>query len=485
MASFSFKKTAKEQGTTEMPMGEHKVSRQSYSTHTEATAFLNESLRTYVTDSSFSQQDVSQKEEAKKILEECQEQLSALTEKVERMDIKTPKTTPNNRKRLPDKPKRKSSKYLADSSQSSSSSETAQSEQNQPLHTRSGNSRQSVQRRSVVYSRGRRSKNKQSLRRDSIHSCRSFNRTGLDGDASRMTSNSLHSASHSVKSLPREIELMDESNDEDNDDCSFFDESVRYQDNVSVASQGVYSQSVDFSHISHSTEGSAQSQSSSRRSRSRRRGGTISRKSSFNAKDTIQVENQEIVDPYGEEGVYSGALSLNTGMPNGRGLLEYHKNGRWCEGDWLHGRLTGYGRLSNGSGDNYEGQLKNDHFHGYGVMQFDNGRVFEGTYVKGQMVQGKMTYQDGSVYDGSWVNCARHGSGKCIFGDGSVYEGGFKAGHFHGHGKMTWNDGGYYVGDWFEGQMHGQGREIRPDGSTRHDGDWKHDQPVRHKNRKN
>lgn len=347
-----------------MPMGEHKASKQSYSTHTEATAFLNESLRTYVTDSSFSQQDVSQKEEAKKVLEECQEQLSALTEKVEKMEIKTPKTNPNNRKRLPDKPKRKSSKYVADSSQGSSSSETAQSEQNQPLHTRSGNSRQSVQRRSVVSSRGRRTKNKQSLRRDSIHSCRSFNRTGLDDDASRMTSNSLHSASHSVKSLPREIELMDESNDDDNDDCSFFDESVRYQDNASVASQSAYSQSVesrsvysqssrrskrslkrrsisssqrssqdDFSHISHSTEGSAQSQSSSRRSRSRRRGGTISRKSSFNAKDTIQVENQEIVDPYGEEGVYSGALSLTTGMPNGRGLLEYHKNGRWCEGD--------------------------------------------------------------------------------------------------------------------------------------------------------
>lgn len=176
---------------------------------------------------------------------------------------------------------------------------------------------------------------------------------------------------------------------------------------------------------------------------------------------------------------------MATGMPNGRGLLEYHKNGRWCEGDWVHGRLTGYGRLSNGSGDNYEGQLKNDHFHGYGVMQFDNGRIFEGTYIKGQMVQGKMTYQDGSIYDGSWVNCARHGRGKCIFGDGSIYEGGFKAGHFHGHGKMTWNDGGYYIGDWFEGQMHGQGREIRPDGTTRHDGEWKQDQPVRHKNRKN
>lgn len=495
-----------DEGTKEMPVAEQKVSKHRNSTHTEATISLNESLRTYVTDSSFSQQDLSQKEEVRQVLEQCQEQLSALTQKVQKMEIRkdeTPETSSNSRKRLPDKPKRKAFKYVAESSQDSCSSETAEQQQNEPLHTHS--------RQRNVSSRGRRAKNKQSVRRDSIHSCRSFNRSALDDDASR---NSLHSISQSIKSLPREIELMDESNDDDNDNCSFFDDSVRHnQDNRSIASQSVYSQSGesrsvysqssrrskrslnrrsinpsqdDYSYISHSTESSTFSQSSSRRSRARRQSNTVSRRPSFNTtNDTIQVENQEIVDPYGEEGVYSGALSSTSGMPNGRGLLQYHKNGRWCEGDWVHGRLTGYGRLSNGSGDNYEGQLKNDHFHGYGVMRFDNGRVFEGTYIKGQMVQGKMTYQDGSIYDGSWVDCARHGRGKCIFGDGSVYQGEFKAGHFHGHGKMTWNDGGYYIGDWFEGQMHGMGKEIRPNGSVRHDGEWKSDQPVRHKKGKN
>jgi len=510
MATFSFKKPTKENTKKKTEMANHKASGHRDSTHTqitEATAALNESLRTYTDDSS-----LSNKDGMRQVLDECQEQLSALTCMVEKIKVgaqMTPKMSSNTRKRLPDKPKRRSSKYDTESSQGSSNQQEQQ--QKQPLHRASINSKQALQRHSIVSSRSRRSRVKQSIRRDSIHSCLSFSRSGLEDGEEGMSeiSKSLHSISHSIKSLPREIELMNESNDDDNDNCSFFDDSVRYnQDDRSVRSPSVYSQSVEsrsaysqssrrskrslnrrsikpsedeFSYISHSTESSCTSETS-RRSRNRRRGVNVSRTTSFNASnDTIQVENQEILDPYGEEGVYSGALSKSTGMPNGRGLLEYHKNGRWCEGDWVHGRLTGYGRLSNGSGDNYEGYLKNDHFHGYGVMQFDNGRVFEGTYFKGQMVQGKMTYQDGSIYDGSWVDCARHGRGRCIFGDGSIYEGEFKAGHFHGNGQMTWNDGGYYRGDWCQGQMHGMGKEVRPNGTVRHDGEWSHDQPVRHK----
>ena len=29
------------------------------------------------------------------------------------------------------------------------------------------------------------------------------------------------------------------------------------------------------------------------------------------------------------------------------------------------------------------------------------------------------------------------------------------------------------------GQAHGQGKEVNPDGSVRHDGEWKYDVPVR------
>ena len=429
---------------------------------TEPTANLNESLSSCPDEHS-----LSHKEGMRQVLDECQEQLSALTSMVQKIEVgveESSSQTSTKHWKNHEKIKIKASKQ----NEGDSTSGIAQKEQlqHQPLHYFVSSH--------TCRSTGR-SKRKQSIRRDSIHSCLSFNKKGMEDGVSVMShaSRSLHSVSHSVKSLPREIELMDEDEDEDNDNYSFFDDSYRsglsYPSRRSKGSirrySAVKSSEDDFSYIdSQSME---------------------SHHTSYNAStDTIQVEGKEIVDPYGEIGVYSGALSKSTSMPNGRGHLEYHKDRRWCEGDWIHGRLTGYGRLSNGAGDYYEGGLKNDHFHGIGVMRFDNGRVFEGTYIKGQMVQGKMSYQDGSIYDGCWVDCARHGHGMCIFGDGSKYEGEFREGHFHGHGEMTWNDGGYYAGDWREGKMHGYGKEVRPNGTIRHEGEWSCDQPVRYaKNR--
>jgi hypothetical protein len=196
---------------------------------------------------------------------------------------------------------------------------------------------------------------------------------------------------------------------------------------------------------------------------------------------TYEVKAMIVTDPYGEKGLYTGSISSSTGMPNGYGRLEYDKAGRWYEGDWKHGRWTGRGQLSNGDGDFYEGGLKNDHKHGFGKMKFADGRMYEGEYINGQMVEGKMTYQDGSTYSGSWVDGMRHGRGRCVFTDESIYEGEFKEGEFFGYGKMSWNDGGWYEGSWLNGDMHGRGREVRADGTLRHDGEWLKGQPIRNK----
>jgi hypothetical protein len=199
--------------------------------------------------------------------------------------------------------------------------------------------------------------------------------------------------------------------------------------------------------------------------------------------DTVFVTQLSLADPYGDTGVYTGALSKSTGMPNGKGRLEYDKKeDRWYDGNWIHGRWNGHGRISNGDGDFYEGGLKNDHKHGTAVMRFADGRVFEGEYIRGQMIQGKMTYQDGSVYEGCLADGMRHGHGKYIFIEGSKYEGEFEKGHIQGRGQMIWNDGGWYLGEFFEGEMHGNGMEIRPDCSLRHDGEWSRGHPIRSTN---
>ena len=169
---------------------------------------------------------------------------------------------------------------------------------------------------------------------------------------------------------------------------------------------------------------------------------TTIRATASSSTDAIFVREQHIIDFDGEKGTYTGALNRVTNMPNGKGRLEYEKESRWYDGDWIHGRWTGYGRLANSNGDVYEGGFKNDHRHGTGMMKFADGRVFEGEYIRGHRIQGKMTYQDGSVYGGSWVDSLRHGRGKCVFVDGSEYEGEFRDGNFQGRGTLTWNDGG-------------------------------------------
>lgn len=194
---------------------------------------------------------------------------------------------------------------------------------------------------------------------------------------------------------------------------------------------------------------------------------------------TKYVTNLIVSDPYGEKGEYTGTVDKVTSMPHGYGRLNYEGTGRWYEGDWKYGRWTGRGQLSNHEGDIYEGELLDDHKHGYGVMRFADKRIYEGQFKHGQMSKGKMTYKDGSYYDGSWLDGMRHGYGRCIFPDNSVYEGNFVNGEFHGKGKMIWNDNGWYYGDWNMGNMEGYGKEVLPNGTVRHDGKWRKGRPIR------
>ena len=329
---------------------------------------------------------------------------------------------------------------------------------------------------------------------------------------------SIVSASKSIKTLPRELELDEDEDDSDNesleDDRSFVSGAFNrggYHSRGSTHSRSGHSQRRGSTHsrsghnqptfggggggivmqpeygrpnaMSDTAQFGGNSAKPFRPSRRSSIGESSYRsaKSSVTSQSagTYEVSAMVVTDPYGEKGTYTGSISNSTGMPHGYGRLEYDRAGRWYEGDWKHGRWTGHGRLSNGDGDFYEGGLKNDHKHGHGIMKFADGRTFEGEYINGQMIEGLMTYQDGSTYEGSWVDGMRHGRGKCVFTDDSVYEGEFREGEFSGQGRMTWSDGGCYQGEWWNGEMHGIGKEIRPDGSIRHDGEWCKGQPLR------
>ena len=87
----------------------------------------------------------------------------------------------------------------------------------------------------------------------------------------------------------------------------------------------------------------------------------------------------------------------------------------------------------------------------------------------------KITFEDGSVYEGETVNGRPHGKGKMIFNNSSIYEGEFANGGTWGEGKQTYPDGRIYEGDFYydsHDEPIGEGKMTYPDGRII-EGRWK------------
>lgn len=95
------------------------------------------------------------------------------------------------------------------------------------------------------------------------------------------------------------------------------------------------------------------------------------------------------------------------------------------------------------SGAIIDGNLKNNHLSGYGVM----------------------TWRNGSTYLGDWEKDLRHGFGIYRTLYGTEYSGGWSEGKRHGFGVYVNELGEEYVGEWAEGKMHGVGRLLSANGS--------------------
>ena len=178
-----------------------------------------------------------------------------------------------------------------------------------------------------------------------------------------------------------------------------------------------------------------------------------------------EVKQHVLFDDSGEWGVYTGMLCKTTEKPHGRGKATY-QSGRWYDGEWEQGVMTGQGSSKNKEGDLYEGEFQNNEKHGSGTMTFADGHVFLGEYSHNEMAKGKIIYKDGSSFEGAWVDGMKHGRGKLHIRDCSVYHGDFKAGAMHGKGTLKKEDGSLYDGEFKDDLFHGIGKYTWPDGST-------------------
>lgn len=194
---------------------------------------------------------------------------------------------------------------------------------------------------------------------------------------------------------------------------------------------------------------------------------------------TRYVMNQHVTDPYGDQGEYTGTLTIQGNRPHGLGTMKYQDR-RVYTGSWQEGQWHGKGTATFQNGDLFDGTYDLDRRHGFGLYKWNDGREYEGEFHHDQRHGcGEYTWPDGAIYRGEFQAGHRHGEGTYTFADASVYTGEWQKGRYHGVGQCTWKDGRLYKGEWHAGKAHGFGIETRANGTVRHEGQWSNDNPVR------
>lgn len=128
------------------------------------------------------------------------------------------------------------------------------------------------------------------------------------------------------------------------------------------------------------------------------------------------------------------------------------------EGMYLGNDRVWKGKITWSDGSVYEGEWNNDGQHGYGRTTNADGRVDEGQYSNGDRTgKGKMVWPDGESYEGGWNDEGMHGQGICHYTDGRIDEGEYCDNCRTGIGKMIWPSGDWYEGGWNDEGMHGHG----------------------------
>ena len=100
-------------------------------------------------------------------------------------------------------------------------------------------------------------------------------------------------------------------------------------------------------------------------------------------------------------------------------------NGDQYDGEWLAGRMHGFGHYTySKSGNTYVGNYVDHLKEGYGVFTYAAGTQYKGYYRKGQRCgQGSMTYANGDRYAGEYAGNVFAGSGVFTYASGDHYDG--------------------------------------------------------------
>lgn len=88
---------------------------------------------------------------------------------------------------------------------------------------------------------------------------------------------------------------------------------------------------------------------------------------------------------------------------------------------------------------------------------------------------GRLTYRDGALYEGHFIDGLKHGQGTLRSRDGSVFVGVYENDLKHGEGKITFSDASAIQTTWLYGRKHGKGIVVAAGGSTQYSTAYYHD----------
>lgn len=154
-----------------------------------------------------------------------------------------------------------------------------------------------------------------------------------------------------------------------------------------------------------------------------------------------------------KDAIYRGQVDPKTGLRQGMGVMEY-ENGRVYEGSWKADLRNGQGFEKYANGNHYSGHFLDGKAHGQGYYKWANGEFYNGEWNQGQ--------KDGY---GEWQS---H--------EGETYIGDWKKGVADGNGCYTWSNGDKYDGEWLKCLKHGKGHDLFANGDS-YTGQYRYGKP--------
>ena len=105
----------------------------------------------------------------------------------------------------------------------------------------------------------------------------------------------------------------------------------------------------------------------------------------------------------------------------------------------------------------YQGEVhqfdEGERRHGVGAQVFHDGSMFEGTWHRGKITEGRFITAEGSVYTGKFQNDLYTGEARMSYLTGASYEGYYRNGKRHGLGTQVNGEGKVTLGRWENGEL--------------------------------